>query len=144
MGKWFDIRKGSPNDVAPGKAVDFVIAPTQMFSEDGQFIASIGTPGSYGILHTTLQIIHAFVDGGLNIQEAVEHPRFRYYDKGRLYLEARFGSGLQESLSSKGHEFELLPPFTNAVGGAHAIHRTRHGTYLGAADPRRDGFALGV
>ena len=144
MGKWFDIRKGSPNDVAPGKAVDFVIAPTQMFSEDGQFIASIGTPGSYGILHTTLQIIHAFVDGGLNIQEAVEHPRFRYYDKGRLYLEARFGSGLQESLSSKGHEFELLPPFTNAVGGAHAIHRTRHGTYLGAADPRRDGFALGA
>ena len=143
MGKWFDIRKGSPNDVAPGKAVDFVIAPTQLFSEDGTLIASIGTPGSYGILHTTLQIIHAFVDGGLNIQEAVEHPRFRYYDKGRLYLESRFGSDLRESLRGKGHEFELLPPFTNAVGGAHAIHRTRHGTYLGAADPRRDGLALG-
>ena len=142
MGKWFDIRKGSPNDVAPGKAVDFVIAPTQLFV-DGGFEASIGTPGSYGILHTTLQMIHAFVDGGLNIQEAVEHPRFRYYDKGALYLEARFGGDIADGLRDKGHDFQLLPPFTNAVGGAHAIHRTRHGTYLGAADPRRDGFALG-
>ena len=142
MGKWFDLRQGSPNDIAPGKAVDFVIAPTQLYS-DGQFHASIGTPGSYGILHTTLQMIHAFVDGGLNIQEAVEHPRFRYYDKGVLYLEARFGADLQCGLRDRGHVFDLMPPFTNAVGGAHAIHRTRHGTYLGAADPRRDGFALG-
>lgn len=142
MGKWFDVRKGSPNDVAPGKAVDFVIAPTQLFV-DGEFVASIGTPGSYGILHTTLQMIHAFVDGGLNIQEAVEYPRFRYYDARVLYLESRFGSVLEDGLRAKGHEFRYLPPFSNAVGGAHAIHRTGHGTYIGAADPRRDGYALG-
>ena len=142
MGKWFDVRKGSPNDVAPGKAVDFVIAPTQLFA-DGRFVASIGTPGSYGILHTTLQMIHAFVDGGLNIQEAIEYPRFRYFDKRVLYLESRFRSDLQDGLRAKGHEFLNLPPFSNAVGGAHAIHRSGYGTYIGAADPRRDGYALG-
>ncbi len=143
MGKWFDLNEGSPNDLSGGRAVDFVIAPAQIFDGSGNFVASIGTPGSYGILHTTLQIMHQFIDGGLNIQEAVEAPRFRYYDAGALYFEARFDSGLLGELESMGHTPIMLPPYTAAVGGSQAIHRTEHGTFLGAADPRRDGFALG-
>ena len=108
-----------------------------------QFIASIGTPGSYGILHTTIQMIHQFLDCGKNIQEAIEAPRFRYYDIGALMFESRFDPHMLDQLADIGYTYDLLPPFTNAVGGAHAIHRTPHGTYLGAADPRRDGFALG-
>ncbi len=143
MGKWFDLNEGSPNDIAGGKAVDFVIAPSQIFASDGQFVASIGTPGSYGILHTTVQMIHQFVDCGRNIQEAIEAPRFRYYDKQVLMFESRVDAEVLEHLRGIGYDYELLPPYTNAVGGAHAIHRTQHGTYLGAADPRRDGMALG-
>ena len=144
MGKWFDLNQGSPNDIKGGRAVDFVIAPSQIFSaDDATFVASIGTPGSYGILHTTIQMIHQFLDCGKNIQEAVEAPRFRYYDIGALLFESRFDPDMLEQLTDLGHTYDLLPPFTNAVGGAQAIHRTSHGTYLGAADPRRDGFALG-
>ena len=156
MGKWFDLNQGSPNDIKGGKAVDFVIAPSQIFSasqvsptsggnaeDKGGFIASIGTPGSYGILHTTIQMIHQFLDCGKNIQEALEAPRFRYYDIGALMFESRFDAGMLEQLANIGYTYDLLPPYTNAVGGAHAIHRTSHGTYLGAADPRRDGVALG-
>lgn len=156
MGKWFDLNQGSPNDIKGGRAVDFVIAPSQIFSTGqasptsggnaagkGEFLASIGTPGSYGILHTTIQMIHQFLDCGKNIQEAIEAPRFRYYDVGALMFESRFDPDMLEQLADIGYTYDLLPPFTNAVGGAHAIHRTAHGTYLGAADPRRDGFALG-
>lgn len=144
MGKWFDLNEGSPNDLAGGRAVDFVIAPSQIYSgDDSTFIASIGTPGSYGILHTTIQMIHQFLDCEHNIQEAIEMPRFRYYDTGALMFEARFDSEMLEQLAAMGYEYGLLPPFTNAVGGAHGIHRTSHGTYMGGADPRRDGFALG-
>ncbi len=144
MGKWFDLNQGSPNDLGGGRAVDFVIAPSQIYSgDDATFVASIGTPGSYGILHTTIQMIHQFLDCGKNIQEAIEAPRFRYYDVGALMFESRFDDGMLEQLGAMGYEYGLLPPYTNAVGGAHAIHRTSHGTYLGAADPRRDGFALG-
>ena len=144
MGKWFDLNQGSPNDLKGGHAVDFVIAPSQIYAgDDSTFVASIGTPGSYGILHTTIQMIHQFLDCGKNIQEAIEAPRFRYYDIGALMFESRFDAEMLEELASMGHQFDLLPPYTNAVGGAHAIHRTSHGTYLGAADPRRDGFALG-
>ena len=88
-------------------------------------------------------MIHQFIDRGLNIQEAVEAPRFRYYDKGVLFFESRFNQDILDELHSMGHVFDMMPPYTNAVGGAHAIHLTEHGTYLGAADPRRDGFALG-
>ena len=157
MGKWFDLNQGSPNDIKGGKAVDFVIAPSQIYAASGSgesvngrnaaggggFIASIGTPGSYGILHTTIQMIHQFLDCGKNIQESIEAPRFRYYDVGALMFESRFDSDMLEQLADLGYTYDLLPPFTNAVGGAHAIHRTSHGTYLGAADPRRDGVALG-
>ena len=88
-------------------------------------------------------MIHQFLDCDKNIQEAIEAPRFRYYDIGALMFESRFDPAILDHLTSIGYTHDLLPPFTNAVGGAHAIHRTRHNTYLGAADPRRDGFALG-
>ena len=161
MGKWFDLNQGSPNDIKGGKTVDFVIAPSQIYSltspsqSEGdagersenaggaQFLASIGTPGSYGILHTTIQMIHQFLDCEKNIQEAIEAPRFRYYDIGALMFESRFDADMLAQLANIGYTYDLLPPYTNAVGGAHAIHRTSHGTYLGAADPRRDGQALG-
>ena len=144
MGKWFDLNQGSPNDLKGGHAVDFVIAPSQIYARDGGgFIASIGTPGSYGILHTTIQMLHQFLDCEKNIQEAIEAPRFRYYDIGALMFESRFDPEMLEQLGDIGYTYDLLPPYTNAVGGAHGIHRTSHGTYMGGADPRRDGFALG-
>ena len=145
MGKWFDLNEGSPNDLKGGRAVDFVIAPSQIYSkDDATFIASIGTPGSYGILHTTIQMIHQFLDCGKNIQEAIEAPRFRYYDVGALLFESRFDSEMLRQLGDMGHQYDLLPPYTNAVGGAHGIHRTSHGTYMGGADPRTGWVCVGV
>ena len=88
-------------------------------------------------------MIHQFLDCEKNIQEALEAPRFRYYDIGALMFESRFDADMLAQLANIGYTYDLLSPYTNAVGGAHAIHRTSHGTYLGAADPRRDGVALG-
>lgn len=148
MSKWFDIDPtlGSPNLIGGGKEVDFCVAPVQLFdvSEEVPGIRlSIGTPGSYGILHTSAQMIHHFVDAGMNVQEAIEAPRFRFYDDGTLFLEDRFPQTMLKDLSSMGHKFRLLPPFHNAVGGGHGIEFTSQGTMLGGADPRRDGIALG-
>ena len=79
----------------------------------------------------------------MNIQEAIEAPRFRFYDSGTLLLEDRFPKGILADLASRGHKFEMLPSFHNAVGGGHGIQFTNHGTMLGGADPRRDGVAMG-
>ena len=144
MGKWFDIdpNSGSPNIIAPGKRVDFCVSPVQIFS-GGDVVLSIGTPGSYGILHTSVQMIHAFVDAGMNVQEAIEAPRFRHYDSGEIYYEDRVPKGTLERLRQMGHRIGRIPEWTAAVGGGHGIQFTEFGTLLGGADPRRDGVAAG-
>lgn len=142
---WFDVdpRVPGPNLVAPGKRVDFCVAPCQLFS-DGEFVLSIGTPGSYGILQTTSQMIHCFVDAGMNVQEAIEAPRFRLQEPGAETFEGRFPQELVNDLNARGHTIRRIPEgWSRLAGGAHGLQRTRHGTYMGGADPRRDGVAMG-
>lgn len=142
---WFDIdpRVPGPNLIGPGKRVDFCVAPCQLF-RDAEFVLSIGTPGSYGILQTTTQMIHSFVDAGMNVQEAIEAPRFRLQEPGAETFEGRFPQELVDDLNSRGHTIRRIPEgWSRLVGGAHGLQRTPHGTYLGGADPRRDGVAMG-
>jgi gamma-glutamyltranspeptidase/glutathione hydrolase len=104
---------------------------------------SISTPGSWGILHTTAQMIHNHIDAGMNVQEAIEAPRFRHYDTGMLLLENRFPVHMREDLARRGHRVHVAPDWHNAVGGGQGIQFTEHGSMLGGADPRRDGVAMG-
>ncbi len=145
MSLWFDIdpKLPSANMVAPRKRVDFCVAPCQVF-KDGKFVLSIGTPGSYGILHTTVQMVHHILDCGMNVQEAIEAPRFRLQEPGAQSFEARFPQGLVDDLNRRGHTIKRIPEgWSRIVGGAHGVQMTGHGTYMGGADPRRDGVAAG-
>ena len=151
MCKWFDIDPdgGSPNLIGPGKQEDFCIAPAQIYEDSGdgsgdkKIRMSISTPGSWGILHTTAQMMHHHIDAGMNVQEAIEAPRFRHYDTGMLLLENRFPEHMRCDLARRGHRVHVAPDWHNAVGGGQGIQFTEHGTMLGGADPRRDGVALG-
>ena len=144
MGRWFDYDPdcGSPNIIGPGKRVDFCVSPVQIFSGD-KIVLSIGTPGSYGILHTSAQMIHHFVDVGMNVQEAIEAPRFRHYDTGEIFYEDRVPRATLDRLAQMGHKIGRIPGWTSGVGGGHGIQFTEYGTLLGGADPRRDGVAAG-
>ena len=145
MGKWFDIDPGygSPNIVAPGKRVDFCVSPVQVFSGD-DIALSIGTPGSYGILHTSVQMIHAFVDGGMNVQEAIEAPRFRHYDTGDVFYEDRVPQGGSGAARADG------PPDRQDSGvdgfrrrrPRDPVHRIRHAAGRGRPAARRGGGGL--
>lgn len=151
MCKWFDIdpNSASPNLIGPGKQEDFCIAPAQIYEDasdgsgDKKIRMSIATPGSWGILHTTAQMMHHHIDGGMNVQEAIEAPRFRHYDNGMLLLENRFPDHMRDDLARRGHRVHVAPDWHNAVGGGQGIQFTEHGTMLGGADPRRDGVAMG-
>ena len=151
MCKWFDIDVGSdsPNLIGPGKQEDFCIAPGQIYEDaadgsgDKKIRMSISTPGSWGILHTTAQMMHHHIDAGMNVQEAIEAPRFRHYDTGMLLLENRFPEHMRRDLARRGHRVHVAPDWHNAVGGGQGIQFTEHGTMLGGADPRRDGVAMG-
>ena len=144
MGYWFDLDQGSPNRIGPGKKVDFVVAPTQTF-EDGRFVLSMGTPGSWGILQTTPQMLVNFLDHGMTVQQAIDSPRFRVYEGARVEMEDRFPTSLRIELEQRGHQVDVIESWSMNVGGAQAIsHDSNAGVFHGGADPRRDGVAIGL
>ncbi|MBI3325702.1 MAG: gamma-glutamyltransferase [Nitrospinae bacterium] len=145
MAYWFEIdpERGSPNLIAPWKRVDFCVAPMQVL-HNGAFTLSLGTPGSYGILQTTLQMLLHILDFGMNIQEAIEAPRFRYYEGQRVQMEDRFPVETRRALQQLGHQVESLGDWSWSVGGGQGILRhPESGALQGGADPRRDGYAVG-
>lgn len=144
MAGWFDLEEGSPNRIGPGKRVDFCVAPTQTF-RDGGFLLSAGTPGSWGILQTTPQVLLNVLEFGMNLQQAIDAPRFRCFAGMHVAMEERFPIETRRALAQLGHEVEVLDPWSPAVGGAQALSLdAEQGVFQGAADPRRDGFAFGL
>ena len=119
------------------------MAPTHTF-RNGRFLLSMGTPGSYSILQTTPQLLANVLDFGMNVQAAIEAPRFRYFEGRRVTMEERFPAHVRRALEDLGHEVEVLEPWSMSVGGAQGMAVDEDsGVFQGGADPRRDGFALG-
>ncbi len=141
-----DITGGSDSKllVQPGKRPGSNMAPIQVF-KDGRFILSIGTPGSYGIPQTTTQMILNVLEFGMNVQEAIEAPRFRVMTGSAINMESRISQAVRDELASRGHDVGLLGEWGMEVGGGHAIAADPEtGVLMGGADPRRDGYALGL
>jgi gamma-glutamyltranspeptidase / glutathione hydrolase len=143
---WFEIdpKSHSRNLVAPGKRLTTSMSPTQVF-RDGEFRLTIGTPGSYGILQTTLQMLLNFVAFGMTVQEAIEAPRCRVISGTTVKMENRVPAEAREELARRGHDIQLIGEWSMEVGGGHGIARhPTTGILMGGADPRRDGYALGL
>jgi gamma-glutamyltranspeptidase/glutathione hydrolase len=143
--KWADTVPGSPNEIAPHKKVDMCLSPCQIW-RDGNLVSALGTPGSWGIQQTTTQFMTNFMDYEMNIQASIEAPRFRFGDPGKqIRMESRVPSEVREALIAKGHQIDVLPDFSPVVGGAQGITvDPESGSFMGGADPRRDGYALGI
>jgi gamma-glutamyltranspeptidase/glutathione hydrolase len=133
----------TPNRLKGGKRPSIPIAPLQLF-RDGKFFLSIGTPGSYGLLQTTVQMLLNVLDFGANLQEAIEAPRFRCWAGATIEMEERIPPQVRNRLAAMGHDVQVLPSFSRVVGGGHgAMIHPASGARLGGADPRRDGYAIG-
>ena len=140
---WFDLEEGSPSLIEPGKRVDSVLAPTQTFRREN-FYQSVGTTGGYGILQTTPQILMNLLDFGMDIQQAIDSPRFICSGGVQVTMEEGFPPQVRRALAGRGHQMALINGYPMGLGGAHGIMRdSERGVFLGGADPRRDGVALG-
>ncbi|MFP6721793.1 MAG: gamma-glutamyltransferase [Candidatus Poribacteria bacterium] len=142
---WFDLLPESPNVVAPHKKIEMCMSPCQIWKDDKLF-AALGTPGSHGILQTTAQMILNLIEHEMNIQAAIEAPRVRIEQPGTdVGIEERISSQVREELTARGHDVRVLPAWTAAVGGGQGIIvDQQEGAFMGGADPRRDGYAIGV
>lgn len=139
---WFDDEPTSPNVIAPNKKVEMCLAPSQIW-RDGRLFAMVGTPGSFGIMQTTPQMIMNLLDHGFSIQAAIEAPRFRTGTGYELPVEGRFPAEVREELARRGHAVQAMDDWTMFVGGGHGLMiDPDSGAFMAGADPRRDGYAL--
>jgi gamma-glutamyltranspeptidase / glutathione hydrolase len=142
--KWMDRDPASPNVVRPGRKAGTMMSPTQVF-RDGVFHVSVGTPGSYGILQTTPQMLLNVLEFEMNIQEAIEAPRVRVYRDRLIDAESRISAETRAALAQRGHEVNTIDDWSWIVGGGQGIVRDpESGALMAGADPRRDGYALAI
>ena len=139
---WGDLDPSSPNVITAGQRLAMCMAPS-ITTAAGQGVLSLGTPGSYGILQTTVQAMVGYFDYGLELQNAINMPRARLQDGSEVQLENRVGESTRKALESLGHRITVLPAYSWATGGMQAVSRDpESGALAGAADNRRDGAAV--
>ena len=131
-----------PNLAAPGKRMLSSMTPT-IVAREGQLLLVTGSPGGRTITNTVLQTIVNVIDFGMNVQEAVDAPRFHHqWLPDRISYE-RYGLSPDTIalLESRGHRVGVRA----SQGAAHTIRYDAATDRLeGAADRRRAGStALG-
>jgi gamma-glutamyltranspeptidase/glutathione hydrolase len=137
---WTDVNPRSPNRTRPGAALPVCMAPSVSL-RDGRPVLALGTPGSYGILQTQVQVMVQYLDYGLGLQEAIEQPRARLWDGRLVEPETRFEPAVLETLARRGHKIRPAGDWTMRVGGMQAISIDPvSGLMTGGCDPRRDGY----
>lgn len=142
-GAGFTLTPGLPNTVAPGKRPFHTLIPgfvTQTVNGREQAYMSFGLMGG-GVQaqgHVQFLLNHFVFD--MDVQAAIDAPRFRHYDGYRVALEAPITDGVRSALQAMGHVLIEQPPI--AFGGAQAIVRLPRGWAAGS-DPRKDGMAVG-
>jgi gamma-glutamyltranspeptidase/glutathione hydrolase len=145
-GAGFVLDPNHPNALQPGKRPFHTIIPA-MVLKDGKLFMSFGVMGGAIQPQGHVQVLSNLIDLKMNIQQAIEAPRFRYYDHDRVLLETEMGADVIRLLHERGHN-RTRPPGRGAVrgvmGGGQAIMiDPATGALVGGSDPRKDGMALG-
>ncbi len=138
----FSLDPRSPNALAAGKRPVHTLNTVIVL--DGQSPRFVfGTPGRHAQVQTNFQLAVGLIDHGLDVQEAIESPRW-YHETGRtLQLEGRFPEQVRKALAARGHDLQVLGDWAEITGGAQAIAIDGNGVFSGGADPRREGYAAG-
>lgn len=130
------------NAVAPGKIPRSHMCPTIVLKDDRAFMI-LGSPASHRIPSAVLQTLSNVIDHDMDLAAAVAAPRVHWQD-GILHLEAGIQPSVAAQLEQKGHAVKRYAAKDRYFGGVHAIRiDPQSGALSGAADPRRDGQALG-
>ena len=141
-GGGFTLEKGHPNILAGGKRPFHTIIPA--FMEKGDQHVGFGIMGGANQPLAHAQFVSNLVDYGMNIQAALEAPRFtkRSAEGNDVAIESRVPATTLQQLSERGHEILIRREYTQEMGRGQAIlHDKKTGLNYGASDPRADGAA---
>jgi gamma-glutamyltranspeptidase/glutathione hydrolase len=142
-GALFTLEKGHPNELAPRKRPFHTIIPAYM--EKGSQHVGFGIMGGLNQAQAHAQFVSNLVDHGMNIQAALEAPRFTKlnFTGCDVKIERRVPTPVIEQLRERGHYVQLEPSFSSAMGGGQAVlHDSSTRVNFGASSPRKDGAAV--
>jgi gamma-glutamyltranspeptidase/glutathione hydrolase len=142
-GGLFSLDPASPNALAGRKRPLHTIIPA--FAQKGDTRVAFGIMGGWNQSQAHAQFIANMVDFKMNIQAALEAPRFskRTFAGCDVSMENRFSQNVRNELAAKGHKIELKGTFSSVAGGGQAVLRDfATGVNYGASDPRKDGQAV--
>lgn len=138
----FSLDPLSPNALAPGKRPVHTLN-TVLALEGSMPRFVFGTPGRHAQVQTNFQLAVGLIDFRMDVQQAIEEPRW-YHDSGRtLKMERRYPEAVRRAVAARGHEVAVLGDWDEVTGGAQAIAIEPNGSFAGGADPRREGQAAG-
>jgi len=132
--------EGPANAIGPGKRPLSAMTPT-MVLKDGKLFLVLGSPGGPRIITTVANILIGVVDFSLDIQEAVNAPRFHHqWLPDQILVEDRLSPDTMNVLRSKGHKLTVEHFWGD---GECIMVDPKTGERLGASDGRNDGKAVG-
>ena len=120
----FNLIPNHPNELAPGKLPAHTLSPALVL-QDNVPVLAIGTPGGAGQTQFLVQSLCNLVHFKMNLQEALEAPRWLSEDRGRVQLESRLAEDVARFLRREGHEVEVCGPWEFAFGGLEAVFCAR-------------------
>jgi gamma-glutamyltranspeptidase/glutathione hydrolase len=148
----FLLTEGHPNCLEPGKRPRVTLSPTLVLKDGDPFLI-LSTPGADNQDQALIQVLLNVIEFGMNVQEAVEAPRFETlhyvssfddhrFNPGILNLEDRIGSEIADKLKSRGHEVNLQAAWGNPAAPTLIMFGREPGAIEAGADPRRGRYAL--
>lgn len=141
----FSAKAGSPNlygligskanEIQPNKRMLSSMTPT-IVEENGKLKMVVGTPGGSTIITSVFQVVLNTLEMGMNMQQAVEYPRFHHqWLPEKITAEPkRFSEEQQIRLQTKGYTFAPV----SAIGLVEGILVLPNGNLQGGADSRGD------
>jgi gamma-glutamyltranspeptidase/glutathione hydrolase len=142
-GGLFSLDPASPNALAGRKRPLHTIIPA--LAQKGDIRVAFGIMGGWNQSQAHAQFVADLADFKMNIQSALEAPRFvKYAFTGcEVTMENRFSVATRNELTKRGHNITLKGVYSDGVGGGQAVLRDfSTGVNYGASDPRKDGEAI--
>ena len=148
----FLLEAGHPNVLEPHKRPRVTLTPTLVL-KDGKPFLVLSTPGGDNQDQSLIQVLFNIIEFGMNVQEAVEAPRFQTlhlvssfddhrFNPGVLNLEDRILKPILDDLAARGHKVEVQTAWGNPSAPTVIRFYSESGVIEAGADPRRGRYAI--
>ena len=149
-GDYYSLVRGEANALEPGKRPRSTLQST-LIMKDGEPYAILGSPGGDDQVMRTMQTLINMIDFGMNIQQAIEAPRWTSRSfpaspfphtmyPGDMGVESRIPESTRQALIARGHKLRVDPPWSLGSNGGIVIDSST-GVLSAGADPRVDAYA---